>query len=264
MFRSILKVGLTLLVFGAIIGYMGYRWIFESNTDITDDYELYIPSQTTFDELQKQLLADSILINPWAFEQVSKLMKYGPEQIPAGKYIIKPGWSNKEIISTLRIGRQTPVKVTISTGRTIEDIISVVSKQIEPDSTTLSALFNDTAYIAGYGFTPETVIGMIIPDTYELYWNVDAEGFFSKMKTEYDKYWSFGERPVSLTVLEMSRNEVSTMASIIQKESNDNHERAMIAGVYLNRIAQGIKLQADPTVVLAWETSPYGEYFIST
>lgn len=247
--KAILRIGFVLFLVAGVAGYVGYKWIFESNTNISEPYELYIKSQATYDELQHQLITDSVLVNNWSFAQVSKLMKYGPYQIPSGRYIIEPNWSNKQIISALRAGRQSPIKLTISTARTVEDIARVVADQIEPDSTEIMDLFQDGSLLDEYGFTPETIISMIIPDTYEMYWNTDATKFMSRMKNEYDKYWKKDGHLDKLEALGLTKNEVATMASIIQKESNDNAERAMIAGVYLNRIAQGIKLQADPTVV---------------
>ena len=161
--KAILRIGFVLLLIGAVAGYMGYKWIFESNTNISEPYELYIKSQTTYEELQNQLITDSVLVNSWSFTQVSKLMKYGPDQIPSGRYIIQPDWSNKQIISALRAGRQSPIKLTISTARTVEDIAGVVAKKIEPDSTEILALFNDASLIEEYGFKPETIISMILP-----------------------------------------------------------------------------------------------------
>ena len=245
--KAIFRIGFVLLLIGAIAGYMGYKWIFEPNTNISEPYELYIKSQTTYEELQNQLITDSVLVNSWSFTQVSKLMKYGPDQIPSGRYIIQPDWSNKQIISALRAGRQSPIKLTISTARTVEDIAGVVAKKIEPDSTEIMALFKDASLIEEYGFTSETIISMIIPDTYEMYWNTDAKGFFSKMKDEYDKYWI--KYTDQLESLDMTKSEIATLASIVQKESNTKSEKPTIAGVYLNRLEQGIKLQADPTVV---------------
>ena len=245
--KAILRIGFVLLLIGAVAGYMGYKWIFEPNTNLSEPYELYIKSQTTYEELQNQLITDSVLINSWSFSQVSKLMKYGPEQIPSGRYIIQPDWSNKQIISALRAGRQSPIKLTISTARTVEDIAGVVGKKIEPDSTEILALFNDASLIEEYGFKPETIISMILPDTYEMYWNTDAKGFFSKMKDEYDKYWI--KYTDKLESLDMTKSEIATLASIVQKESNTKSEKPTIARVYLNRLEQGIKLQADPTVV---------------
>ena len=245
--KTVLRIGFVLLMIGAVAGYMGYKWIFEPNTNISEPYELYIKSQTTYEELQNQLITDSVLVNSWSFTQVSKLMKYGPDQIPSGRYIIQPDWSNKQIISALRAGRQSPIKLTISTARTVEDIAGVVAKKIEPDSTEIMALFKDASLIEEYGFTSETIISMIIPDTYEMYWNTDAKGFFSKMKDEYDKYWI--KYTDQLESLDMTKSEIATLASIVQKESNTKSEKPTIAGVYLNRLEQGIKLQADPTVV---------------
>ncbi len=245
--KAILRIGFILLLLVAVAGYMGYKWIFEPNTNISEPYELYIKSQTTYEELQNQLITDSVLVNNWSFTQVSRLMKYGPDQIPSGRYIIQPNWSNKQIISALRAGRQSPIKLTISNARTVEDIAGVVAKKIEPDSIEILALFNDASLIEEYGFKPETIISMILPDTYEMYWNTDAKGFFSKMKGEYDIYWA--KHTERVNTLDMSPAEISTLASIVEKESNSTSERPIIAGVYLNRLEQGVKLQADPTVV---------------
>jgi len=245
--KAILRIGFILLLLGAVAGYMGYKWIFEPNTNISEPYELYIKGQTTYEELQNQLITDSVLVNNWSFTQVSRLMKYGPDQIPSGRYVIQPNWSNKQIISALRAGRQSPIKLTISNARTVEDIAGVVAKKIEPDSIEILALFNDASLIEEYGFKPETIISMILPDTYEMYWNTDAKGFFSKMKGEYDIYWA--KHTERVNTLDMSPAEISTLASIVEKESNSTSERPIIAGVYLNRLEQGVKLQADPTVV---------------
>lgn len=251
MVKRILQIFALLLIVGAIIGYVGYKWIFSPNTNLSEPYELYIHSQTGFSDIQSILKDDAVLENYTAFEQVAKLMKYDKDEVPSGHYIIKPGWSNRQIISTLRAGIQSPINLTISVARDIHDIAGIVSDRIEPDSIELLSIFTDSAFLSNQGFTPETVIGMIIPDTYEMYWNTDAKSFFNKMKTEYDKYWKQGNRMALLEESGMTKNEVSTMASIVEKESNSKTERPIIAGVYRNRIDRGIPLQADPTVVFA-------------
>lgn len=243
-----------ILLVSAIAGvaaYLSYQWIFSPNTSISEPYDLYISHQMGYDEVQRQLKSDSVLLNYTSFDQVSRLMKYHKDQVPSGKYVIQPGWSNRQIISILRAGIQQPVKVTISTARTLEDIAGVVAERIEPDSTKILNLLKDSVYLLSYGFTPQTSIGMIIPDTYEMYWNIDAKGFLSRMKSEYDKFWSQNNRMALLENSQLSKNEASTLASIVEKETNVISERPTIAGVYLNRIKQGILLQADPTVVFA-------------
>lgn len=247
--KRLIQIAFVLSILGAVIAYVGYNWVFGPNTNITEDYELYIPKKSKFSQLQTILEQDTVLKSQSSFATVSKLMKYDGDNIPSGRYIIKPGWSNRQIINTLRAGLQSPIKLTISTGRHIEDIVAVVAKKIEPDSIEIMSLLQDSSYIAELGFTPETVIGMFMPDTYEMYWNTSADKFLTKMKSEYDKYWSSEDRIKALEERQMTRNEVSTMASIVEKESNSKTERPRIAGVYLNRIEQGIKLQADPTVV---------------
>ncbi len=247
--KGIIKFGLILFLIGSIVGALGYQWIYTSNTNLSHDYELFIPQQTTFAELQEQLKQDSVLSNHRSFETVAMLMKYGKDQIPTGKYIIKPGQSNRDILNILRAGLQSPINLTISNGRYLEDIISKVSHDIEPDSIQLESLLRDSAFINSLGFNKDNVISLFIPDTYELYWNTTPEKFISKMKSEYDRFWNSDNRQAKLSSLGMSQYEVATLASIVEKETNSKTERPTIAGVYLNRMNKGIKLQADPTVV---------------
>ncbi len=247
--KKLLGILLALIVLGGLAAFVGYRWIFSPNTAIIEPYELYIPHQTSFADIMDELESESVLANMSSFEQVAKLMKYDKDEVPSGRYIIQPDWSNKQIISTLRAGIQSPIKLTISTARTVEDVAGVVGERIEADSLEVLSLFRDTAYISSLGFEPETIISLVIPDTYEMYWNTTAEDFFSRMKKEYDKFWADKQRQSQLSDREMTRAEVSTLASIVEKETNLNSERPRMAGVYLNRLQRGIKLQADPTVV---------------
>jgi UPF0755 protein len=153
-------------------------------------------------------------------------------------------------IARMLKGSQAPVNVTFNNIRTLPDLAGRLSEQLQADSLTMLAALTDDSVAAEYGFTPREFIGMFIPDTYELYWTTSPASFIERMKREYDRFWNEA-RLAKLDEIGLTRKEVSAMASIIDEETNRSDEMATIAGVYMNRIANGMPLQADPTVKFA-------------
>jgi UPF0755 protein len=159
--------------------------------------------------------------------------------------------SNNALVNLLRSGRQVPVRITIQNVRTREDLAGKIGRQLEVDSTNLIRLFNDQTYLSGFGLSPATLFVMFIPDTYEFLWNTSGDQLFERMNHEYQQFWN-GKRRMQADSLHMDIPEIVTLASIVEKESNKNDEKPMIAGVYMNRLKRGIPLQADPTIIFAW------------
>jgi len=166
----------------------------------------------------------------------------------AGKYILTKGMSLNDVINLLRSGNQTPVKVSFNNQDTLEKFSGRISSQIEADSISILKVFKDSVFLKNNKLTTASVLGIIIPNTYEFYWNVSAENFRNKLLKEYNKFWN-EERLTKASLLKLSRKEVITLASIVQKETVKTIERPIVAGLYLNRIKRGIPLQADPTII---------------
>jgi len=145
---------------------------------------------------------------------------------------------------------QVPVKVTFNNVRTPEQLAGKISHQIEADSLSILGYFMNPETPAKYGFKKETLISMFLPNTYEFYWNTNAEGFFDKMKKFHDQFWT-EERKSKANVINLTPEEVSTLASIIDEETIKKDERPRIAGVYINRLKKHMPLQADPTIKFA-------------
>jgi UPF0755 protein len=132
----------------------------------------------------------------------------------------------------------------------LENLCERLSSQIEPDRTKLLTTFRDSIFLQKNGFTEDNIFAMFLPNTYEVYWNITAEKFRNKMLEEYNRFWT-NDRVKKATALDLSPVQVITVASIVHKESVKKSERPIIAGVYLNRLIQGMPLQADPTVIYA-------------
>lgn len=213
------------------------------------DYDLYIPSDAVFESVVETLVGDSVISSARGFRWVAKLKKYNTK-VRAGRYRLTGGMSNNDLVNLLRSGGQTPVEVTFNNIDHIWELAGVVSNQLELDSAALVALLTDPIYLDSKGFKTEQALSLFIPNTYEMYWNTDAKAFIDRMVKEYNRFWT-SQRVARAEQIGMTPNEVSTLASIVEKETVQSEEQPEVAGLYVNRLKKGWKLQSDPTVVFA-------------
>ncbi len=211
--------------------------------------ELFIPTGTDYDSLLVILQKDSILCHPATFRLLAR-RKHLPTHVNPGHYVIRSGMNNNRLIIMLRGGFQDAVRVTFHNIRTLAQLAGVLGRQLEPDSASFLAVLKDSAFIAQYGFDTATVIALFLPDTYDFYWNTSPRRFVKKMYREYKRFWN-EERKQKARELGLTPLEVSVLASIVQEEVLHDDEMPRVAGVYLNRLRKGMRLQADPTVKFA-------------
>lgn len=158
--------------------------------------------------------------------------------------------SNRRFINMLASGSQEPVNLSFHNLRLKEEFAGFVSKRIEPDSVSILSLLDSSKYVAQYGFTPDNVYAVFIPNTYQLYWNTSPDKFFKRMYANYEKFWT-PERKQLAAAINLTPVEVSVLASIVDAEALHDDEMPAVAGLYLNRLKKGMKLEADPTVIFA-------------
>lgn len=158
--------------------------------------------------------------------------------------------TNFEVVRLLKSGRQEPVKLIIKGSQSEQNFLQYVSNNLEITYEELSQKFTNEAYLKEKYLTKETASSLIIPNTYEMYWNTSLEKFLEKMNAAYEKFWN-EKRIIQCKEAGLTKAEVVTLASIIEKETDQNKDLPIIAGVYINRLAKGMKLQADPTVLFA-------------
>ncbi|MBF9236670.1 endolytic transglycosylase MltG [Hymenobacter sp. BT683] len=194
--------------------------------------------------------ATGVVVDKLSLHFVAKLMKY-PEHVKPGRYELKEGYTNRQLINVLKAGLQSPLKLTFTNVRLRGELANKLSNQIDAQPAQIDSLLSSPAYTRSLGFDTTTVLSMFIPNTYELYWNTSANNLMQRMKKEYEKFWT-PARDAQREKLNLTRAQVSTLASIVEAEQQQHaDERPRIAGVYLNRLKRGMKLQADPTVVYA-------------
>ena len=250
------KFWISLLVIMAIVigggGVFAYLELFKKNVYLGEKQEdfVYIKTGSNLSDVVQMLSDRGIILNKNTFKFVAQLRQYDDEHIKPGKYKIKARMGNLQLIGLLKSGQQTPVKLVLTNARTKEQLAGIISRKIEADSLSLLELMSDNEYLYPYGFNPDNVIGMFVPNTYEFYWNTTATEFFKKMGKEYKRFWT-DVRVRKAHQMNLTQGEVATLASIVEQETNYNPEKPIIAGVYLNRLKKGMLLQADPTVKFA-------------
>lgn len=231
--------------------YYLYTSLWGPGVNNTSDYEMFIPTGASYEDVNNHLLGEQIIKNSFLFDVLAGQMNYKKDQVKSGRFIIKPNTSIRDLISKLRSGNQDPIDITFNNIRTVDELAGRVGRQIEPDSLSLLNVLLSEQNVEGLGLTEESVATLYIPNTYQVYWDMTPQEFVDRMIKEHEKFWSSKNRKEKASELGFTPQEVTILASILQKESNLRSEQPIIAGLYLNRIKLGMPLQADPTVVFA-------------
>ncbi len=230
-----------------VIAYNIYTAIFSENTAFENkEAYVFIPTQAIFEDVVTEIAP--LLKDVEAFKEIAKRKGY-IENIKGGHYVITKGMNTNDIINTIR-SRNTPIKIAFNNQERIQDLAGRIGRQLETDSLTLLNVMTDDNFLKTKGFTSTDMLSMYIPNSYELFWNSSPEAFRDRMFKEYERFWN-KNRLDKANALGYTPQEVYTLAAIVQKETAKVEERPRVAGVYINRLKKGIKLDADPTVIYA-------------
>ena len=183
------------------------------------------------------------------FQWMAKLRDYG-QHVRTGRYAVQPGDNAYDVFNRLYRGQQTPLNLTIGSVRSMDRLAANIGRQLMIDSTEIAQALNDTLCLRKLGYDKATIYALFIPDTYQVYWNINVDGLLQRMVKEHARFWN-KERLAKAQAAGLTVNEVCTLASIVEEETNNSSEKPIVAGLYINRLRRGIPLQADPTVRFA-------------
>jgi UPF0755 protein len=246
--KVIISLALIVLVALAITGANYYMNFFRPNVTGNVEY-LYIHTGSGFNDVYTEIRKNGALKDTTAFLWAAKKMHY-VNRVKPGRYRLREGLNNRRLINMLAAGLQEPVTLSFHNLRLKQQFAGFAAKKIEPDSTAIIHLLDSADFVSQYGFTPENVYTMFLPNSYKVYWNVSPEKFFKRMYDNYEKFWN-EDRLSKARELNLSKIQVSVLASIVDAEALRDDEMPTIAGLYLNRLKRGMKLESDPTVIFA-------------
>lgn len=247
-----IKIGIILMSILAFIAAAFFYIVFLSSATKfkQDEVELLISEKNNNKQFIKEAIQKELHgAHFTTFNALAQWTGYW-SNIKPGRYIIKKGSGVFSLFRKLHNGSQDPVKITITKLRTRKDLAQYLGKKLEDNSNDFLDFMNNDDSLAYLGLSKETILTLIIPNTYEIYWNTHPKAFFNKMNKEANKFWN-DRRLDDLQRIGISKEEVITIASIVEEETNDNNEKPTIASVYINRLAKGMPLGADPTIKYA-------------
>jgi UPF0755 protein len=222
-------------------------------------FTYFIKAPITVEELAEDLRKQGIIDKVDAFMDVAEYKELKKENIALGKYIIAPGTQYRTLLNGFTLNSagngnaEVEVDVTFNNCRDVYQMAGKISTKLAIDSLKLVDYLTQSETLKKYGFTAEQFPALFLPNTYKMYFDTDEKQFVARMATEFKNFWT----PARLAKLKdvglKSPSEAVTLASIVYSEQSRNKEEwPIIAGLYLNRIKQGIKLQSDPTFKFCW------------
>ncbi|MBM3403452.1 MAG: endolytic transglycosylase MltG [Bacteroidetes bacterium] len=247
--RRWLPIGILILFL--ILGFLVFSQLFLSEIWLggkEKDY-VYVPAGADYEMVKKELFSKGMIVHERTFEFQAWLLRY-KKNVKPGRFTVKKGMRIFQFVRLLRSGYQEPLHLIFNNIRTKEELASRISKQIEADSVSIMKRMEDSLFLSRFGVTPTDAMILFIPNTYEFFWNTSADQLIERMAKENKRFWN-DQRQQKAAVTGLSRKDIYILASIIEKETNRDDEKAMIAGVYMNRLNDGWLLQADPTIVFA-------------
>jgi UPF0755 protein len=249
--KVVVAVLVILMIGGGVVGFQLFEKYKEPilNLNQGEKHYLYIPTGADYQTVLDSLERPDLLRDVAFFKLIAERKNY-PNKVKPGRYKLESSLNANALVNKLRSGNQDPINVTFNNKRFASEIVSDVSSKLELDSFRLYDMMANEEIMESYGFDRRNFTSMFLPDTYQFFWNTSEEEFLDRMKKQYDQFWT-EDRKAKAKDINLSIQEVSVLASIVQMETNKRDEQAKVAGLYINRLKKGILLQADPTVKFA-------------
>lgn len=256
-------IGLITLLVLAVSAYFAYPYLQlylqkTAKTSNSEEVEFFVYPGTSLIDLETQLIEAGVLKENSTFSAIAEYKNLNDENIGAGKYKIKKKYKISHLVNGFKLNAlgngngEVEVGVTFNNCRDLQQLAGKVSKFISTDSLTLIRYLEDESTMVKYGFSSQTFPAMFIPNTYNMFWDTDAEQFVQRMADEFKRFWT-PERNNKAKALNLSQSQIVTLASIVYAEQSiAKDEWKTIAGLYINRIRTGQKLQSDPTFKFCW------------
>ena len=236
-----------ILVLAGVVAVLFFRTFFSVNVQ-NREVTVVVPPGADFEQVMDTLRKHDVLKSEETFRKTAEALKY--KTIRIGKYDISGCRTNLDLVRLLRRGQHYPVKFTFNNTRTVDQFVEKVGNRFFFEPQELSALLHNRDYMSKFGLSDTTAVCLFIPNTYEIYYDITAEEFLDRMNSYYQQFWN-EKRKTTASEIGLTPVQVATLASIVEEENMRPSEKAIIAGLYINRLNKGMLLQSDPTVKFA-------------
>lgn len=208
---------------------------------------VYISKGDNLNIISEKFFDSSVIYSKQLFKWAGILLSVD-KKIKTGKYEIRNGASNINILNIISdVSLAVKSNVTLYEGFNSRRMAGLLKKQIGIDSITFMDGIKNTSLISINDNSIKSLEGFLIPDTYDFEWQTDENLIIERLTSEFNKFF-VDSLTLRMRKMKLNLNEVVTMASIVEGETKLNSERAIVAGVYYNRIKKRMRLEADPTI----------------
>lgn len=228
-----------LLLVGLRIYYSAYIWRYEG-----PDTFFYIKPSESFSSINARLDKEKLISSPRLFHRLSQ-MKGVMTKFKSGQYQIKSGSNLMDVYNTFINEKSLAMYFTVPEGKNMYEIGRMLEERSITTYDQFVELCKSPAFVQSLGIKGTTVEGYLYPETYDFAPGLPAEDVIKAMVRQFNKKTA----GVDYSLAGMSKEDVITLASMVEKETGDKSERPLIAGVFLNRLKIKMRLQSDPTTI---------------
>jgi UPF0755 protein len=260
--RTVLRLiaFVALLMLGAAVAFFLYAFFSPNRFTGGGQRTFFVSKGQSFPSIVDSLEARGIIRDRALFVLVARLYG-GAHRIQVGKYTFESEISNSDLYLVLRSGRgNSLIQVTVPEGYRSRSQARLFAKTIGIDTARFNGLVHDRGFIRSLGIQDTSLEGYLLPDTYGFYWQQDEAEIIRRMVEQLRKFYVDSLR-AKQDEIGWTLKQVLTFASIVEGEAVLDEERAIIAGVYHNRLRRGIRLEADPTIQFIIRDGPRRLYF---
>lgn len=245
----IVSILIAIILLCTIAGGTVYYYLFAPQFHPPKTVYIYVDRDDTTDSIYHKIKQYGHVKHFDGFLWMAKYKDFD-RNIHTGRYAIRPNENVYHVFSRFSRGYQEPMNLTLGSVRTLDRLVRSVGKQLMIDSAEIARQLFDSTFQAKMGYTSATIPSLFIPETYQVYWDMSVDEFFQRIRKEHERFWN-KDRLAQATAIGMTPEEVCTLASIVEEETNNNAEKPIVAGLYINRLHKNMPLQADPTVKFA-------------
>ncbi len=233
----------------------GVWWVYRSGFGISEPVYIYIDMDDTVDSIAQKTEKVAKPEEMRVFHLYAGLLNL-KDKIRTGRYEVTSDLTMLNFIRNIRNHNEKPIMLVVPSTRTIDQMAGKLARQLMVDSVRILQYLDNDTNLEALGYTKESLPGLFIPNTYEVYWDVSIPKLMERMKKENDAFWNTNRMGKLQEVSqyagqEMTKEKVITLASIVDSETANNGEKPTIAALYMNRLRKQMALQSDPTVIYA-------------
>lgn len=254
------KKGMPKWIWGVLcslaVSIMVVAWrVYNSGFKLQNTTYLYVDEDDNVDSISQKIESQTAPESMRVFHLFAGLLNL-KDRIRTGRYEVSPQHTMLNLIRDIRNHHEKPIMLVVPSTRTMDAMAGKLANQLMLDSASIEQYLKDEGNIKALGYTKETLPGLFIPNTYEVYWDVSIPKLMERMQKENAAFWN-KERMNKLQEVsqyageEMTKEKVITLASIVDSETADDGEKPTIAALYMNRMRKPMALQSDPTVIFA-------------